>query len=82
MPGPSADWAESEGLAARPQGAVVRLCGPNQSQSEVREVREGFLEEVNRMNRRAEKGGVLSRKGSVCKGPGVTLQLLRPPAQG
>ena len=68
---------------------VVCLCGvpaprlgrggPNQS--EVREVREGFLEEVNRMNRRAKKGGVQSRKGSMCKGPGVTLQLLGPPAQ-
>lgn len=71
-------------------GDVVCLCGvpaprlgrggPNQSK--VREVREGFLEEVNRMNCKAGKGGVLSRKLSVCKGPGVTLQLLHPPAQG
>lgn len=71
-------------------GDVMCLCGvpaprlgrggPNQSK--VREVREGFLEEVKRMNQRAGKGGVLIRKRSVCKGPGVTLQLLHPPAQG
>ena len=54
--------------------------GPNQSK--VREVREGFLEEVNRMYQKAGKGGVLSRKCSVCKGLGVTLQLLHLPAQG
>ena len=69
---------------------ILSLCGvpaprlgrgsPNQSK--VREVREGFLEEVNRMYQKAGKGGVLSRKCSVCKGLGVTLQLLHLPAQG